>query len=301
VNPSGAQPCAVSPGPAVGRPTPGVSERHTVGPVSTDDLDPHSGSFYRPLGHGRYQPTLHVQGAWQPHEQHMAPVSGLLMHAVDQHEPRDGMQAARISFEILGMIPAEVSEISVRTVRPGRTIELVEATLAVDGRTVVRASVWRLSRQDTSAVAGGAPPRMPEPEAMTQWTGSDVWPGGYIAALEFCNGRDNVPGRGQVWIRTDTTLVEGVTSSPTAAFVGLVDTANGVATRVGPREWMYPNVDLSIHLYRQPVSGPVGLDTTVVFGADGVGLTSSTLHDVHGPVGRSEQILTVRPLPAQGG
>jgi len=135
---------------------------------------------------------------------------------------------------------------------------------------------------------------------MTQWTGSSVWPGGYIAALQFCNGRDNVPGRGQVWIRTDKTLVEGVTSSATAAFVGLVDTANGVVVRVGPREWMYPNVDLSIHLYRQPAGGPVGLDTTVVFGAGGVGLTSSTLHDVRGPVGRAEQILTIRPLPAQG-
>ena len=59
---------------------------------------------------------------------------------------------------------------------------------------------------------------------------------------------------------------------------------------------MFPNVDLSIHLYRSPVWGWVGLDTTVIFGADGVGLTSTTLHDRLGPVGRAEQILTVRPL-----
>jgi hypothetical protein len=43
----------------------------------------------------------------------------------------------------------------------------------------------------------------------------------------------------------------------------------------------------------------VGLDTTVVFGPDGVGLTSTVLHDAHGPVGRSEQMLTVRPLGAR--
>ena len=82
-----------------------------------------------------------------------------------------------------------------------------------------------------------------------------------------------------------------------AAFLSVVDTANGIAVRQDPREWMFPNVDLSVHLWRQPVPGWVGLDTTVVFGTGGVGLTSSTLHDVEGPVGRCEQILTVRRLP----
>ena len=40
----------------------------------------------------------------------------------------------------------------------------------------------------------------------------------------------------------------------------------------------------------------MGLDTTVVFGPDGASLTTTVLHDLSGPVGRSEQLLTVRPL-----
>ena len=64
--------------------------------------------------------------------------------------------------------------------------------------------------------------------------------------------------------------------------------------RESPDEWLFPNVDLSIHLHRQPGKGPVGLDTTVVFGADGRGLTSTVLHDGSGPVGRAAQMLTVR-------
>ena len=47
---------------------------------------------------------------------------------------------------------------------------------------------------------------------------------------------------------------------------------------------MFPNVDLTIHLYRQPVPGAVGLDTTVVFGPTGQGLTTTILHDEQGPV-----------------
>jgi hypothetical protein len=38
----------------------------------------------------------------------------------------------------------------------------------------------------------------------------------------------------------------------------------------------------------------VGFDTQVTFGREGVGLTSTTLHDESGAVGRAEQILTLR-------
>jgi hypothetical protein len=76
-----------------------------------------------------------------------------------------------------------------------------------------------------------------------------------------------------------------------------VDTANGIAVRRSPREWMFPNVDLTIHLHRQPTGDWVGLDTTVIFGTGGHGLTSTVLHDVLGPVGQASQTLTVRPLP----
>lgn len=263
---------------------------------SQSDLDHGSGSYYRQIGPSHYQPTLHTQGAWSDHEQHMGPVSGLIAHAIDQHEPRDGMQLARLTFDILGVIPALPSEVAVRTARPGRTIEQVEATMLVAGRPVVRASAWRLSRQDSSPVAGGLPAALPRPETMKPFAANGLWPGGYIGSLEVRGAEDNEPGHGQVWLRSTKTLVENVAVSPTASFVGLVDTANGIAVRASPRKWMFPNIDLSIHLHRQPISGWVGFETRVVFGTDGVGLTSSTLHDHRGPVGRAEQILTVRPL-----
>ena len=54
-----------------------------------------AGSYYIPLPDGRFQPTEHVQGAWNDHEQHMGPVSGLVAHAIDRHEPRPRMVLAR--------------------------------------------------------------------------------------------------------------------------------------------------------------------------------------------------------------
>jgi hypothetical protein len=259
-------------------------------------------SFYSRLGASRFRPTEHAGGAWQPGEQHMGPVSAVLVHAVerflgDHRSAGPPLQLSRITFEILGMIPAVDFDIEVQVVRPGRTIELVEATMVSGGRPCVRARCWCLSRQDTSSVAGGEPAALPGPDGLPRWAGSAIWQGGYIAAVQVHPLPGRRPGRTRAWLRTDVGLVEGEPASDLARYVGLVDTANGIAVRVPPTELMFPNVDLSIHLFRQPRGGWVGLDTTVIFGPDGVGLTTTDLHDLDGPVGRAEQILTVRRLP----
>ncbi len=259
-------------------------------------LDAETPAFYRRLGDGVFLPTLQTQGAWRVDEQHLAPVSGLLTHAIDAHEPRRGMQLARICFDVLGVIPARESRVQVRTTRPGRTIELVEATLSVDDRVAVRAQAWRLSTQDSAPVAGVELDGIPGPDELLPWEGTHTWRGGYIRGLEFRMDPDRRPGRTRGWIRSPNAVVDGETSSATADFVRLVDTANGIAVRVSPLEWMFPNVDLSIHLFREPVRGWVGFDTRVSMGTTGLGLTSTTLHDELGPVGRAEQALTVRRL-----
>jgi hypothetical protein len=254
--------------------------------------------YYERTGGSRYAPTSHVQGAWNDHEQHMSPVAGLLAHVIESHDPRPDLQLARISYDILGLIPLQEGVVVVRTLRPGRTIELVEANLEIAGRTVVRATAWRLSRQDTTSVEGGYPAELPEVDSMSPWHGPAVWDGAYIASLEVRKSDGAEPGRGQVWVRSDVELVAGEEATATSAFLRLVDTANGIATRVSPREWMFPNVDLNVHLFRRPVGPWVGFDTTVTFGDDGLGLTSSWLHDERGPVGRAEQVLTVRRFPS---
>lgn len=252
-------------------------------------------TYYQPLGDGVYQPTIHTQGAWQETEQHMAPASGLLAHALERHEPREDLQLARISFDILGMIHLEETIIRTRTVRPGRTIELIEATMSSGGRDVIRASAWRLSTQDTSAVAGTAIEPLPAPDGLERWEGMDVWAGGYIDSLEFRAVEPPAPGRGRVWLHTEHELVEGESSTPLARFVGLIDTANGIAVRQSPREWLFPNTDLTVHFHRAPTGRWVGLDTTVSWGTIGLGVTSTVLHDEQGPVGHAHQVLTIRP------
>lgn len=258
-------------------------------------------SYFERAGGTRFRPTAATSGAWAVDEQHISPMTGLVAHAVEQFAAArgaDGMVVARVSMDILGVLKLEEFEITVETVRPGRTIELLEAVVIARGRPAVRARVWRMAQLDTAAVAGGQPPALPAPDAVAPWAMSDAWPGGYITTLDVRPIGEPQPGRTTAWLATDLELVAGEPVSDLARFLALVDTANGIAVRESPKEWLFPNLDLTVHLHRQPRGRWVGLDTTVIFGAAGHGLTSTTLHDLHGPVGRAEQILTVRPAPS---
>ncbi|MFF1481697.1 thioesterase family protein [Streptomyces sp. NPDC058301] len=256
-------------------------------------------SYYERTGACSYKPTAHAGGAWNADEQHFAPLAGLVVHTVERHlAARPGrLVLARISYDILGRIALDECEITVETVRPGRTIELLEATVAIAGRRpVVRARAWLLASLDTSAVADSPHERLPAPEELTAWAMDEQWSGGYVSSLDVRRVPPARKGRTAAWMSSPHDLVAGEPSSALASYIARVDTANGIAVQQDPTAWMFPNLDLTIHLHRQPEGPWTGLDTTVSFGPSRQGLTSTVLHDLRGPVGHAEQILTVRPL-----
>lgn len=248
-----------------------------------------------------YQPTLHAQGAWNDHEQHMAPATGILTHELLQYSPNPNLRLARLSLDILGLIPLEPFTISTRTIRPGKTIELVEAVMSCAGRDCIIARAWRLLTQDTNEIADFEDlTASSDPNKLPRWEEVKGWPGGFIASIQAAADPDRRPGKGLVWLTTDLDMVEGELTSDLVHFMGLVDTANGVVPRKGLNlaelQWAFPNTDLQIHMHRLPQGKWLGIEAVQQYGADGIGLTSAILHDLHGPFGRSEQILTIRPL-----
>jgi hypothetical protein len=253
-------------------------------------------TYFRRTGPTTFAPTEHVGGAWRTDEQHIAPAMGLMAHAVEldlDARRSDGVRLSRLSYDILGVLPLEEVEIEVRVVRPGRTVELVEAVLTHAGRPGVLLRAWLLAGGDTGEVAGTDLPPMPDPESFDEWDPTTVWPGGFIASASLRRDHHG-PGRGRFWARSATQLLEEPASA-TATAMGLLDIANGMTVRADPREVAFPNVDLTAHLLRAPEPGWLGFDTTVSFGPGGLGVTSSVLHDEHGPIGTLSQSLTVRP------
>lgn len=254
-------------------------------------------AYFHRTGPVTFRATDHVGGAWALDEQHVAPALGLLAHVVEADRDRrrdDGLVVARLSYDILGTLPVDEVRVDVRVLRPGRTIELVEATLAHAGRAAVVLRAWLMRPGDTAGVRGTALPRIAPPDDLPAWDPSTVWPGGFVTTTEIRRGQQ-APGRAAFWVRSAVPLLADEPVSPLARAAGLLDLTNGMTVRVDPGEVAFPNIDLTAHLFTQPRGEWLGFDTTVSFGADGIGVTSSTIHDVSGPIGTMAQVLTVRP------
>lgn len=244
-----------------------------------------------------YCSNVHAQGAWNPHEQHMAPATGVMCAELEQFMPRSDMRIGRISLDIFGLIHFGNFSICTRVIRPGKTIELIEAQMQAEGKTCIVARAWRMCTADTSQVAGLEDQPVEHPENLPIWEGMQRWPGGYIESIEARASSEHRAGKGVVWLKNNLEMVEGYSTSDFVRLMGMVDTANGVVPRQEEQfDWGFPNLDLQIHLYRLPQGQWLGIEAVQQYGQDGIGLTSAVLHDEHGPFGRSEQILTLRKM-----
>ncbi|WP_150462245.1 thioesterase family protein [Nesterenkonia ebinurensis] len=256
-------------------------------------------AYFTALGSGRYLATEATGGAWDPAEQHIAPSLGLLVHALERSEhtqagPGSRLSLSRLCFDIYGVVPIAEVEVASSVLRPGRTIELSEATLSHAGRTVAVLRAWALAASDTHDMEISALPTMPAPETMELWNPDHQWPGGFIRTLPESRHRKINPGRAQAWARSTAKLVAGEETSALADYIGLIDVANGAAAAIDHSKAAYPNVDSTVSLFRHPKGKWVGLDVTQSAGPGGVGLTHTVLHDEHGPLGTLSQTLTIR-------
>lgn len=253
-------------------------------------------AFFERLSDTRYLPTAHVGGAWNTNEQHIAPAMGLLAHHLERDAAArgHGFLIGRLSYDILGTIPIEAMDAHVQVLRGGRTIELVEATLSHQDRAALRVRAWLMRPNDTAAIAGTPLARIAAADTMPEWDPATVWPGGFIENVEIRRD-DHGPGRATYWARAKQPLLGGETVSPLARAATLFDLSNGMAVRADPKDIAFPNLDLTVHLFGTPQGDWLGFDTSVSFGSEGIGLTSTVLHDERGPIGSIGQVLTVRP------
>lgn len=249
-------------------------------------------AFYR-AGGQRLIPSELTRGPWDPDAQHAGPPSALLARALERCEPGEGMRIGRITVEILGPVPLAPLTVEASVVRPGRSVELLAASLAGPDGEVMRASAWRVA---AGGVRVESDPPPPGPE---QGRDRDFFPTGqehgYHTAMEyrFVRGSFLEPGPALVWMRMRGPLVEGEPTSPLERLMVVADVANGVSAVLDYREFLFINTELTVHLLRPPEGEWVGVDA--VTHLDGVGLAESVLWDERGRLGRGAQTLLVRP------
>jgi hypothetical protein len=100
-------------------------------------------AFFVPQGDA-YAPTELTRGPWDPDSQHAGPPAALLGRAIERLEGGGERQVGRITFEILRAVPIAPLWVEARVARPGRSVELVEASLSDSEGEVIRATAWRL-------------------------------------------------------------------------------------------------------------------------------------------------------------
>jgi hypothetical protein len=235
-------------------------------------------SFYEPDG-DHYVATELTRGPWDPGAQHAGPPAALIGREIERlgggrMGGGDGppAQVARVTYEILRMVPIGRLRVEAEVVRPGRRVELVQATLSDDrGEPLVRARGWRLRTEPVSFEApqhrDAVPPGLDQAEPGSFLdTGYDV---GYHSAMEY-------------------RFVRGGFTE-----LGAADTGNGVSVTLDWSRYLFINVDLTVHLHRMPTGEWVCLDAETFPEASGVGTADTQLLDESGQIGRAVQTLLV--------
>lgn len=256
-------------------------------------------AFYLRKG-DRFLSTELTRGPWDPDAQHAGPPAALIARALERC---DGAGAdwfiARVTFEILRPVPLAPLTVSAEVVRPGRSVQLLSASLGDDEGEVMRASAWRIASRDLELPFGlpTAWKSPPGPESGAEQpffdTGQDV---GYHSAMEyrFVTGSFREPGPATVWMRMRQPLVAGEQPTPLQRVLIAADSGNGVSATLDLAGYVFINVDLTVHLHRLPVGEWVCLDAITIPEPNGVGLADSRLADERGPIGRALQTLLVR-------
>lgn len=253
-------------------------------------------AFFIPLGDDRFQATAHTSGPWDRRLQHAGPPAALLARALELYAPREEMVISRLTFEILHAVPVGEVKAGARLARPGRSVELLEASLEAGGREVVRAYAWRVLKAPETAPAtppAYEPPPLPDAEAPMP----DQLESGYLRAVEWRPVRGGFlePGPAAAWTRLRHPVVAGEQPTGLQRVLAVADSGNGISGVLDMREWWFINPELTVHLEREPRGEWICLDAATSIQPGGAGLATSILSDSSGPVGRGAQTLYVAP------
>jgi hypothetical protein len=243
-----------------------------------------------PMGE-KFRATDLVRSTWTAAIQHAAPVSALLVRALERCARRDDTRLSRVVIDLLGPVPAEGDLwVYPQLQRSGKQIELVSAdmlALGPDGqpRPVARASGWRLQQLDTQALARAEAP-LPRPlsEARSRDLAKD-WDRNYVHSLDWRWLTEPLnKGPGESWIKPTVDLVNGETMTQLERLFAVADCANGIGSKIDITKWTFLNTDLAVHVFRIP-------------DGDWIGTTVGTLFDEQGAIGAIQQSVLVRRRP----
>jgi Acyl-CoA thioesterase C-terminal domain/Acyl-CoA thioesterase N-terminal domain len=253
-------------------------------------------SFYVRVDTDTYEATELTRGPWDAYAQHAGPPAALLGHVIENRAgSREDMRIARITFDIIRRVPLGVLQTATKVVHQGRRVEVVEATLDYEGKTVMRASALRIRAEEDAAPSHQPPKTVTDPNELQETQIPMRFDVGYHTAMETRNAKGAFHQRGPatVWFRMRHPLIDGEEIAPLDRLLIAADSGNGVSGVLPISEYVFINPELTVHLHRYPTTEWVCLDAVTHIDGSGIGLADTVLHDEQGPIGRGSQSLYV--------
>ena len=255
-------------------------------------------AFYERDG-DRYVASELTRGPWDESSQHAGPPAALLGREIERLEGAEDFEVGRLTFEILRAAPIAAFSVEAAVVRPGKRVQLVEASLSDDEGVLMRARGWRIRRAGVDLPGDAAALPQEPPEGPEKGVERDFFPTGqttgYHTAMEyrFLRGGFTEPGPATAWMRMRTQLVAGEEPSPLQRVIVVADSGNGVSAPLDWRHFLFINVDLTVQLERLPAGEWVCIDAVTLPQPTGIGSSDALLLDERGRIGRAMQTLLV--------
>jgi hypothetical protein len=261
------------------------------------------------LDGGLLVPQPLATGPWYEGSMHGSAMLALLARAIEMHPNEREMQVTRFTVDMMRAAP--MTPVATPTVshHAGRSSEVIEARIEVDGRVFARASALRLRQKpiDTAGTSAHYGSGLALPAPVPGLEGSflpdlpEPQPPAFHQAVDFqpVHGAE----RPAVWFRMRLPLVEGEALTPFVRAAVTSDWTYSVSFisesfRNGgmppDRSFSAINPDTALNLHR-PLQGEwIALDAQIHYGPLGAGTALAFMHDAHGPIGHSSQAILLR-------
>ncbi len=257
-----------------------------------------------------FVPSESAGSPWTADALHGGPPSALLAYGIEQHVNDPEMQAVRLTFDLFRAVPKASLRLRTETVRGGRRIHVVQASLLAGDVEVARAHGLLLRR---SEVPDGPAPAMehpvpPGPDGIPTRTGiahrredGDQRPvdtfrprfSGFHTSIEtrWATGY-GVEAPPAVWIRVPMPIVEGEPTTPTMRVAAIADFGNAIGNQtlgLSGTKLSYINADITLYLHREPEGEWHCLQGHFRAETAGVGFIDSAWYDPNGRFGTGVQ------------
>ena len=248
---------------------------------------------------GLYRPGPMTVGPWSPDSQHGGPVSALLAGAVEAAaDPRFAdvaVQVVRLTVELLRPVPLSPLRLDASVVRPGRNVQLAEASLWSGDTEVARARGLRIRRQPLEVPVEASAPPAPVPGPDEPPVAPSVTRTAFAEAVEmrFVHGSWDDAGPATLWTRLLVPVVDDVAPTALQRATAAADFANGISRVLEFDRHLFINPDLTVALARPPAGPWVGFEMVSRLSGEGYGQAESRIFDGTGTVGRAIQSLLV--------